>query len=212
LLDVIAPSRTGVEKLDELGDRQVPVDLTLGSEKPVYTQDGARSWRHEFCVLAKRSFHQYARRRDLIVFNLIATVVIAIFIGFGFWRDIGTDQDSVPKRLPSLFFAMVNQGVVGSLQAVTSFPMERAITLRERASGSYHVSSYFMAKTIVDLTTSLWPPVLFASLVYFAVGYQLCVGKFFIFVMFTVLDTYAATSLSTLGTAFRSICCLRPCG
>lgn len=112
---------------------------------------------------------------------------------------IGTGQASVRTRLPSLFFAMVNQGVVGSLQAVTSFPAERAVMLRERAAGAYLTSSYFVAKAAVDAITLLWSPILFTSIVYFAVGYQKSVNKFLIYAMFTIFDTYAAASLSTLG-------------
>ncbi|RYY85386.1 hypothetical protein EON63_07470 [archaeon] len=106
--------------------------------------------------------------------------------------------DGINKRPSSLFFGMVNQGVIGSLQAVTAFPLERAIMLRERASGSYSTSSYFMARTLVDSITILWPPIVFSCICYWSIGYQYNVGKFFIYTMFHVLDAFAATALATL--------------
>eukprot|EP00981_Chlorochromonas_danica_P010442 scaffold3227_cov188-Ochromonas_danica.AAC.28 len=199
LLDVISPGSEESAKVDaQMAVQHVPVDLSLGSEKAFYTHDEGKSWWQEFMVLCRRNFHQYRRRTHIILFNFVATVIIAVFIGFGFWNDIGTTQEGIGKRLPSLFFGMVNQGVVGSLQAVTSFPAERAIMLRERQAGAYTTSSYFLAKTVVDLVTLLWPPILFSAIVYFAVGYQADASKFFLYMMFVVLDTYAATSLATL--------------
>lgn len=200
LLNIAAPSREDVEALQENANRHIPVNLNLGLEKPFYTNEGARSWRNEFVVLFRRSFHQYLRRYDIIAFNFFASLTIAFFIGFGFWYEAGLDggQQMVKTLRPSLFFAVVNQGVVGSFQAVTSFPAERAITLRERAAGTYQVSSYFMAKTAVDVITLSWPPVLVTIIVYFAIGYQATAEKFFIFLLFLILDCLAATSLATL--------------
>jgi ATP-binding cassette subfamily G (WHITE) protein 2 len=174
---------------------QVPVDLTLGIEKPLYTQEGARSWFREYTILSRRCFKQYFRQWELMVMTLIVTVLIAVFIGFGFWKDCGNDPKRINLIRASCFFAMVNQGVSASLQTIIAFPAERAIVLRERQAGAYRVSSYFMAKTTCDLITLLWPSILFAAIVYHSVGYQPSARKFGIYMLFCVLDTYAATSL-----------------
>lgn len=49
---------------------------------------------------------------------------------------------SVNKRQAVLFFCVINQGIFASLQTINSFPSERALALRERAAGTYHVSAY----------------------------------------------------------------------
>ncbi|RYH01478.1 hypothetical protein EON65_48375 [archaeon] len=112
---------------------------------------------------------------------------------------IGTGQDSIAKRVPSLFFTCVTQGIVGSLQAINSFPSERAIMLRERQAGTYQVSAYFAAKTATDTLAQLWPPVLFSVIVYWLIGYQPVASKFFMYTFFMVLDCLTATSLATVG-------------
>ncbi|RYY85385.1 hypothetical protein EON63_07465 [archaeon] len=89
LLDVISPTRDDVDKLDAHGKLSVPVSLDLGYDKPLYTTEGARSWVREFGVLTRRNLHQYVRRYDIILFNLAASVIMAFFVGFGFWYDIG---------------------------------------------------------------------------------------------------------------------------
>jgi len=94
----------------------------------------------------------------------------------------------------------VCQGVLGSLQSINSFPSERAIMLRERSAGAYTVSSYFAAKTCVDMLTQLWPPILFTCIVYYTIGYQPQAYKFFLYMMFMILETMAACSLATTVT------------
>lgn len=198
LLNIVAVSKGEQSKdADNIEDHklQVPVDLNLGMDKPFYTQDGARSWLREYLVLSHRCFKQYYRRWDLSVMTLVVTVVMAVFLGFGFWKDSGNDPKTINLIRPSVFFAMVNQGVGASLQTIISFPAERAIMLRERQAGAYQVSSYFMARTTCDLVTLLWPPILFAAIVYYSVGYQPSGNKFGIYMLFCILDTYAATSL-----------------
>ncbi len=181
-------------------ENKVPIDLSLGSDKPpFFTRIGIGNWFHQFYILLQRCFTYYIRQTDIILFNFIATIIMAIFISCSFWFQIGTNQSSIPSILPPLFFVVVNQGVVGSIQTVTSFPRERAIMLRERASGSYQTSSYFMAKTICDFITGMWTPIVLACIVYFAIGYAMNAGEFFIYVIVLILTAIAAMSLSTAG-------------
>jgi ATP-binding cassette subfamily G (WHITE) protein 2 len=147
ILSVIAPANIGTEAFEEHGKKEVPVDLALGQDKPfLASKEGARSWIDQVTILFRRNFQQYYRRKELIFMNFVVTILLAVFISCGIWRDIGTGQDSIPKRVPSLFFTCVTQGVAGSLQSINSFPSERAIMLRERQAGAYQVSSYFVAK------------------------------------------------------------------
>ncbi len=201
LLDVVTPGKGEAdEKVDEHSKLSPPVDLSLGYEKQLFEEEGTTSWWNQFQVLVRRNTQQYLRRKDIIFLNFIASSVLALFICLGVWRNIGTDQDSIATRAPSLFFACVTQGVLGSLQSINSFPSERAIMLRERSAGAYHVSAYFAAKSFVDMVTQLWPPMVFTCIVYYTIGYQPQASKFFLYMMFMVLDSLAATSLATMGT------------
>ena len=206
LIDVINPNRRDKASalIDDHGKLEVPVNLSFGFDKPSISREGASSWMAQFLILFQRNMQQYWRRKDIILMSFVVTVVLALFIGLGVWHNIGTDQLSIKKRVPSLFFACVTQGIVAALQSINSFPAERAVMLRERSAGTYYVSSYFMAKTAKDFLTNLWQPVLFTCIVYFLIGYQTKPDKFFIYMMFMVMDTFAATSLATAVTC----CCV----
>eukprot|EP00602_Paraphysomonas_sp_CaronLab_P006649 CAMPEP_0185035536 /NCGR_PEP_ID=MMETSP1103-20130426/27085_1 /TAXON_ID=36769 /ORGANISM="Paraphysomonas bandaiensis, Strain Caron Lab Isolate" /LENGTH=593 /DNA_ID=CAMNT_0027572661 /DNA_START=1 /DNA_END=1782 /DNA_ORIENTATION=+ len=198
-LEVITPREDNAHEGQVL---TVPIDLTLGININFYDDniETSRSWIDQFLILCGRNLQQYIRNRDVIFMNLAVTLLIGTFISQGIWNDIGTDQQSIQTRLPSLFFAAVSQGILASLQSVNSFPGERALILRERANGAYFVSSYFAAKTVTDIITQLWSPIIFTCLVYPEVGYEPVSRKFFIYMMFMILDTFAATSIATAVT------------
>lgn len=198
ILNIITPAASEHHRHDE-HKFIVPIDLTLGEDKPLLMGGDSVSWLTQFSVLFNRNLTQYSRRHTLIFMNLAVTLLLATFISQGIWKDIGTTQLSIATRLPSLFFACVFQGVTASLQSVNNFPGERALMLRERQSGAYSVSAYFMAKTMTDMLTQLWPPVIFTCLVYPEIGYQPITHKFFIYMFFMILDTMAATSVATAG-------------
>jgi ATP-binding cassette subfamily G (WHITE) protein 2 len=44
--------------------------------------------------------------------------------------------------------------------------------LRERASGAYYVSAYYVAKMLAEVAVQLAFPLLFSCIVYFLVGLQ----------------------------------------
>lgn len=69
--------------------------------------------------------------------------------------------------------------------------------LRERSAGTYYVSSYYLAKTSVDMLFQLPGPIVFSVFVYWLIGYQAVASKFFKYLGFMILDTFAATSLAT---------------
>jgi ABC-type multidrug transport system permease subunit len=54
--------------------------------------------------------------------------------------------------------------------ALTAFPSERDVILKERASGSYHLSAYFMAKTTADAPVRLILPFLYVVVSYWMAG------------------------------------------
>ena len=213
LLDTItaAPSASSDNGADPMGSAsdafeenaklEVPVDLSQGYGKGFQEFHSVTLflWTQQVGILIHRNVRQYWRRMDIVAMNLIATVLLAVFVSCGIWKNIGTGQTSIALRAPSLFFASVLQGILAALQSISSFPRERAIMLRERAAGSYNVSAYFVSKTVVDIATQLWIPTVFSIIVYPTIGYQPSAAKFFLYWMFLCLDMMAALSLATMS-------------
>ena len=200
LIDCLTKGETvSDDAMERVAKLKPPVDLTMGSGLSFYSKEFTiKIWIIQYFTLLKRCFQQYIRRSDIIMMNLITVIIMSIFISFGTWYQIGNAQDSVAKRVPSLFFCSVCQGIVAALQCISSFPLERAIILRERAAGAYYVSAYFLAKSTVDVFSVTWGPMIFCAIVYPSIGYQGNARKFFIYLMFMLLDSLSALSLATL--------------
>jgi ATP-binding cassette subfamily G (WHITE) protein 2 len=157
-------------------------------------------WFKQFCVLSTRSLKDTLRNRTTIIAQILQNIIVAVLIGTVFY-DIGSDQRSMVKRMPVLFFCAINQGVFGALIVINSFPSERKIVLRERAAGSYYVSAYYMAKIVAETFLQFTSPVIFSAIVYWLVGFQYSAAKFFIFASFMVLCSLAATSIALFISA-----------
>lgn len=120
------------------------------------------SWIKQVEILFYRNLREHSRKLNVFIVSLIQTVLMAVLIGTAFLH-IGKTQKSIPLREPVIFFCVINQGVFGALMVINSFPVERTLTLRERASGTYFASTYFIAKIIADTLVQLPVPIIFVS-------------------------------------------------
>lgn len=141
------------------------IDLNMGVNKRIVQMNDMPlhpTWFTQVGILLERTFQEQFRQKSIIITSIIQTIVIGILIGLVYLR-IGTTQTSIVRREPSLFFCAVNQGIFGALMVINSFPVERALTLRERAAGTYYASAYFIAKIIAEILIQLPIPIIFVS-------------------------------------------------
>lgn len=156
------------------------------------------TWMNQFTILLQRSLKE--RRHEtfnpLRVFQVIAAALLA---GFMWWHS---DYKDIQDRLGLLFFISIFWGVFPSFNAVFAFPQDRAIFMKERASGMYTLSSYFMARIVGDMPMELILPTLFLSVSYWMCGLKPDVGSFLLTLL--VLLAYVLVSQG-LGLAFGAI-------
>ncbi|KAG1331113.1 ABC transporter G family member 25 [Cocos nucifera] len=132
------------------------------------------SWFGQFSILLRRSLKE--RRHEtfnsLRVFQVMAAAILA---GSMWWHS---NIHDVRDRLGLLFFISIFWGVFPSFNAVFTFPQERAIFIKERSSGMYTLSSYFMARMAGDLPMELILPTVFALILYWMAGLRPEPGAF----------------------------------
>ena len=177
----------------------VPMNMDFGLELDDFSARAVQPWIWQFIVLTHRNLMEKVRRWDIVAMNIFITCIVAVFIACGAWFQIGNYSDSIPKRNAIMFFTVIHQGVVSSLQGTYAFPIERAIMLRERAAGAYYVSAYFLSKTGVDSFFQLMAPFIFTAFVYPIIGLNLYTyDKPFIFLGFQLLLCNSAVALSNM--------------
>ena len=77
---------------------------------------------------------------------------------------------------------------------ILTFQAERPVFLREQANKMYNVSSYYLAKIIVETPVLALTPMIFSVIVYFGIGLTITAKQFFLFYTTILLLTQCAAS------------------
>jgi len=156
-------------------------------------------WTTQFSLLFRRSLVN--QRRDAVGVGVQVTIeLVYALIVSALFRGVGTDQKGGQDRIGCLFFVVLNVAYTAALPAINLFASERGIVIRERASGAYCWSSYYLSKYVGELP-KLLPRLLFCTLVYWIVGLRDSVASFWVFVAIIVAE---AMSLMALGLLMAS--------
>jgi len=87
---------------------------------------------------------------------ILISQIFAVLLGL-IWLNKGRNVSSTNyiDIEGILFFILINQSFISIFGTVFTFPLERSIVLRERASGMYRVSAYYLSKTLVEVPRSI---------------------------------------------------------
>jgi ABC-type multidrug transport system ATPase subunit/ABC-type multidrug transport system permease subunit len=149
------------------------------------------SWWHQFIVLLQRGL----RERRFEAFNrlrIFQVISVAILGGLLWWH---TPTSHVADRIALLFFFSVFWGFYPLYNAVFTFPQERTMLIKERSSGMYRLSSYFLARTIGDLPMELALPTAFVFIIYWMGGLKPDPGAFILSLLVVLYNVLVSQSL-----------------
>nr|DAD46025.1 TPA_asm: hypothetical protein HUJ06_004255 [Nelumbo nucifera] len=140
------------------------VDSARDRESPKWNT----TWGEQFSVLVKRGMKE--RRHEYFSYlKVIQIVVVAILAGLLWWQS---DVTNIQDQVGLLFFYSSFWGFFPLVQAVFTFPQERMMLIKERSSGMYRLSSYFISRTIGDLPMELALPTAFVAITYWMAGFK----------------------------------------
>jgi hypothetical protein len=92
-------------------------------------------------------------------------------------------------------------GFAGMSEFLQTIPIEKRLIQKERASGFYSLSSYYLSKVLTCLPFSIAGPMLFCCIIYPASGLRMGAEHFFVFLAVITTEVIAAGSLGIfLGT------------
>jgi ABC-type multidrug transport system ATPase subunit/ABC-type multidrug transport system permease subunit len=212
-------------KHKSLGEATKKKDIDLledakEKQKKQGTPSYSTSFFEQVSILSKRSFFQ-EKGVQLDKVDFIQTVLIALVVGV-LWFQTTAEENNIQDRVGAFFFTLVYISYfVPAFKALFNFPIERNVVKRERSSGSYRLSSYYIAKTLADFPFLFVHPTIFVVIVYFLVGFRLDVGSFFFYYALVIVNAWSSASagifisnvtapdfkagLTTLTTVFLSL-------
>lgn len=139
-------------------------DLNEGTEDKKFNT----SWATQFRILLHRSLKN-SSASILTPLNLSKSVALGILTGL-LWFQVSHEERDLSDRHSFIFFSITYWVFDGTFTAIFTFPSERAIIFKERASGSYHLSAYFLSKTISEMPTRLSLPCMYWAIAYWMAG------------------------------------------
>jgi hypothetical protein len=119
--------------------------------------------------------------------------------------DVGSNQASITTRKGAFFEMMMNLFLLSFFTVACTFPAERPLFLKEKANNLYSTTVYFLSKTIIEVGLQSILPVIYITIVYFAVGFQLVAWNYFLFVCVALLLTNVACSMALMFGALLEI-------
>jgi len=133
----------------------------------------AASWTKQVRVLASRTFK--VSRFDRVNKQTISQVtLIALITGLLWWQSAtGETLQAARDTTGLLFFQMLFPAFSALFSAIFVFPGEMQHLRKERASGMYRISAYYVAKMLSDLPLDLFLPTLSTLIIYFMTGLRL---------------------------------------
>lgn len=149
------------------------------------------TWWHQFKVLLVRGL----RERRFDAFNrlrIFQVISVAVLGGLLWWH---TPTSHIEDRIAMLFFFSVFWGFYPLYNAVFTFPQERTMLIKERSSGMYRLSSYFLARTFGDLPLELALPTAFTFIIYWMGGLKADPATFILSLLVVLYNVLVAQSL-----------------
>ncbi|XP_027361464.1 ABC transporter G family member 21-like [Abrus precatorius] len=124
------------------------------------------SWWEQFKVLLKRGLKE-RRHESYSGLRIFQVLSVSILSGLLWWHS---DPLHVQDQVGLLFFFSIFWGFFPLFNAIFAFPLDRPMLMKERSSGMYHLSAYYMARMIGDLPMELVLPTIFVTITYWMGG------------------------------------------
>lgn len=133
-------------------------------------------WFNQYLVLMHRAMKN-SRSAIFTPINIVKSVCIGLIVGL-LWFQMPYTEKTVNDRTAYYFFTMTYWVFDSMFSSLYAFPFERAVIFKERASGSYRLSAYFMAKTCSEAPARLILPFLYMVISFWMAGVSSSFGIF----------------------------------
>ncbi|MQM09875.1 hypothetical protein Taro_042755 [Colocasia esculenta] len=148
------------------------------------------TWWEQFTVLLQRGMKE-RKHEAFSVLKVAQVVATALLAGLLWWQSSGRIQDQIGL----IFFITGFCGFYPLFDAIFTFPQEREILQKERSSGMYRLSSYFMARTVGDMPMEFVLPIFLITVDYWMGGMRPEASAFFLTLFPSLLGVMVSQGL-----------------
>ncbi|KAJ1666843.1 hypothetical protein EV178_001927 [Coemansia sp. RSA 1646] len=161
----------------------------------LYEMPPKNSWASELLVLLKRDWLLNIRNTSLIYGFIFQSIMMTIFMGFVFFQ-MKTDQPSIQNRIGALYMLVIQSSFPITFSAMTILMAGHSVLMRERSTGTYRMSSYFIAKVLCFFPLMIIPMIIIFTGVYFIAHFQYSAEKYFIAMAILIVNVYSSLAFA----------------
>lgn len=129
----------------------------------------ALSFPEEIYWLLRRGWKQSLRDKEKIIADFASSIFIGLILSFTFFR-LGNAQGDVIGKAGLLFFIPINISFSVLFPIVSYLPLLNGILVRERSTGAYRVSSFYISRYLIEIPSALASRLIFFTMVYWICG------------------------------------------
>ena len=156
----------------------------------------ATSWGLQYRTLVHRSLKN-SRSAIFTPINVIKSCALGIISGL-LWYQMDYTESRVFDRSSYFFFTMTFWVFDAMFQSFMAFPSERTVILKERASGSYRLSAYFMGKTTSEMPARLVLPLIYMVISFWMASISTSFSMFVATTFISLLSVMAGEAIGLL--------------
>jgi len=165
----------------------------------------ALSYFQELWWLTRRGWTQAVRDKKNFYAPFMASTFVGIILAFTFFR-LGDGQSDVIGKAGLLFFLPVNISFSVLFPIVSYLPLLNGILTRERSTGAYRVSTFYLSRYVVEIPMAILSRLILFLLVYWVCGFRPQAGPFFIFVGINCLTVVTSVAMGMfIGSTSRNL-------
>jgi len=162
------------------------------------------SWWTQFATLTSRALKKN-KMTVLAPINIIKTILLSVVVGVVYFNLSYTEKDAY-NVYAYFFLVMLTWIMMAMGTAVFTFPQDRVVILKERATASYRLSAYFMAMTVADLPVTLIMPLIYMLISYWMVAWSFGFTTFVLVTCIAMVGVMNGQAFGYLiGAAFDDI-------
>ncbi|RKP10124.1 ABC-2 type transporter-domain-containing protein [Thamnocephalis sphaerospora] len=152
----------------------------------------ATGYLYQGSMVTQRMLLNYWRMPSYNVGRLLSQVVLALVLGLSFYQ-LGYDVGSMADRLFALFQTVV-LGIIVSTDVLPQYFAQKALFVRETASGYYSWWAFTTAMLLAELPFVLLNSTVFFAINYFVTSYNPASDRaLYFYLMYTLFMVFSAT-------------------
>ncbi|OMO83028.1 ABC transporter-like protein [Corchorus capsularis] len=159
-------------------------------------------WWEEMTVLARRGLRE-RKHESYSGLRIFQVMSVSLLSGLLWWHS---NTSHLQDQVGLLFFFSIFWGFFPLFNAIFAFPQERPMLIKERSSGMYRLSSYYIARTVGDLPMELVLPTIFVTVTYWMGGLKPSLLTFALTLLIILLNVLVSQGLGlALGAVLMDV-------